>query len=128
MEGHNIKGKIKNIKFIYNTYRKLVLLNESIEWIVIRLWLLIPSKHVRNCIFNMYKDVMVSKTSPIYSGFEWWKGPFRVGEYSNIGFKCHIDCRRGVIIGDYVTLATGVCIWTLHHDYNDIGFCCKGGG
>lgn len=122
-----VKEYIKSKAVLYLLAKKILRFITASKWIYIRIWTKIPSKHIRNIIINSYKDVDVSATSPIYSGFEWWKGPFVVGKYCNIGFHNHIDCRRGVYVGNYVTFATGVCIWTLHHDYNDIGFCCKGG-
>ena len=68
----------------------------------------------------------VHRSVPIYSGFEWWQGPLEIGEGSTIGFHNHFDCRKGIYVGKNVCFATGVCIWTLHHDYNDIHFCSKG--
>lgn len=122
----NFRNRIKTNAFLYKTYKRTQYLIIAFKFIYIKVWTKIPSKHIRNAILNTYKSVSVDKTSPIYSGFEWWEGPFRVGKYCNIGFHNHIDCRRGVTIGNYVTIATGVCIWTLHHDYNDENFIHKG--
>ena len=70
--------------------------------------------------------LLYTSSVPIYSGFEWWQGPFEVGKGSSIGFHNHIDCRIGVYIGKDVCLASNICIWSLHHDYNDIHFAAKG--
>lgn len=98
----------------------------ALSMIWIRIWCRIPSKHIRAFIMNCYKKVDIAHDVPIYSGLQWWNGPFTVDEGSSIGFDCHIDCRRGVHIGKNVCLATGVKIWTLHHDYNDKHFKCIG--
>lgn len=116
---------------IYNGYsffrRKTQLLYVSMTWICIRLFLKVPSKHFRRIFLNCYHDVNIAKGVPIYSGFYWWKGMLRIGEGSSIGFNNHFDCRRGIEIGKNVDTATGVMIWSLHHDYNDSNFCEKGG-
>lgn len=96
-------------------------------WIFIRMFLKIPSKHIRRFFFNRYKNVYVDKTALLYGGMYWWKGPLQVGSGCNIGFKCHLDCRRGISIGKNVTIATEVMFWSLHHDYNDLHFGIKGG-
>lgn len=106
--------------------RKILFLKVSLRWIYIRFFCAFPSKHLRIWCLNRFKNVSVNKKSPIYSGFEWLEGPFEVGKGTSIGFNCHIDCRRGVFIGDNVCLATGVKIWTLHHDYNSVHFDCIG--
>lgn len=99
----------------------------ALSWMKIRFVMKFPSKHVRRWCLNSYKDVHIDKTSLLYSGMRWWKGPFHVGSGCNIGFRNHIDCRRGVTIGNNVTMATEVMIWTLHHDYNDVRFGVRGG-
>jgi len=40
----------------------------------------------------------------------------------SIGNRVLLDARRGLEIGQSAVVATGVYIWTLHHDYNDINF------
>lgn len=117
--------------FVYKLYHKFMLMTLperiAFQMIWIRFFCKIPSKHLRIWIMNRYDGVDIAKHVPIYSGLQWWKGPFVVEEGSTIGFDCHIDCRRGVHIGKRVCMATGVKIWTLHHDYNDIHFKCVGG-
>lgn len=99
----------------------------ALVWLKIEMILKVPSKHIRRWCLNTYKDVHIDKTSLLYGGMRWWKGPFYVGSGCNIGFRNHIDCRRGVTIGNNVTMATEVMIWTLHHDYNDMRFGVRGG-
>lgn len=94
---------------------------------LIRLILELPSKHLRRYFLNLYKDVRIDKTALLYGGMYWWKGPLVIGSGCNIGFKCHLDCRRGIKIGKNVTIASEVMFWSLHHDYNDLHFGIKGG-
>lgn len=100
----------------------------SLDWLLIKILLKIPSKHIRRWWLNSHKDVCISKTNvAIYGGMTWWKGPLKIDEGTNIGFKCHLDCRRGITIGKNVCIASEVMIWTLHHDYNDEHFKVRGG-
>lgn len=121
-----IKGRFKHITSLVEFVRHFRCWITAIEMIIIRLWTKLPCKTLRNLIINLYDDVEVDSSVPIYSYFEWWKGPFKVGKGSSIGFHNHIDCRKGCFIGKNVCMATGVRIWTLHHDYNDVSFKAKG--
>lgn len=99
----------------------------AFEWIWIRLWCIFPSIHLRNFIINFYKNVKASRDVPIYSGLEWWDDPLSVGEGTSIGYDNYFDCRMGIEVGKCVCFASGVKIWTLQHDYNDVHFATKGG-
>lgn len=124
-----IKDNLKLTPFytIYTKWRELTLKDRvAAKMIWIRFICLIPSKHIRIFLMNRFKGVKIANRVPIYSGLQWWSGPFIVDEGSTIGFDCHIDCRKGVFIGKNVCLATGVRIWTLQHDYNDVNFKCVG--
>ena len=44
----------------------------------------------------------------------------------NVGPKCLLDARRGLIIHRNAVIAYEAIIWTLNHDYNDINFKGKG--
>lgn len=117
----NIRRKIR---FLKNSIRRWF---TTLSWLKIKVELKIPSKHVRRWLLNTYKDVHIDKTSLLYGGMTWWKGPFYVGSGCNIGFRVHMDCRNGVRIGNNVTMATESMIWTAHHDYNDVHFKAHGG-
>lgn len=99
----------------------------ALAWSWIRFICWIPSKSVRRILLNSYKNVKIAPKVPIYRGGLYWEGPLEIGKGTSIGFKCHLDCRRGIKIGENVCLASEVMIWTLHHDYNDIHFAVKGG-
>jgi len=127
----SIKDKLrKNVRLftiLSNCKRKINKILRPFKLLWIRIFLKIPSLHIRNYIINCYSGVHIDKNVPIYHGFEWWRGEFVVGKGTSIGYNNHIDCRRGVYIGENVCLASNVCIWTLHHDYNDVNFAVKGG-
>jgi len=127
----NIKVFLKK-SALYGSYRKLaswysMKVKTPLSMIWIRLFNKVPSKHFRRFCLNCYKNVSISKGVAIYSGFQWWKGELRIGGGSSVGFDNHFDCRRGIVIGSNVDTATGVMIWSLHHDYNDEQFSCRGG-
>ena len=111
-----IKGRLKHITSLVEFVRHFRCWITANEMIIIRLWTKLPCKTLRNLIINLYDDVEVDSSVPIYSYFEWWKGPFKVGKGSSIGFHNHIDCRKGcfigknVWIGDKVTILPGVSI------------------
>lgn len=44
----------------------------------------------------------------------------------SIGPHVLLDGRKGLYIGESAVIAYEAIIWTLNHDYNDIGFCGKG--
>ena len=121
-----IKDFVKKHRILLDSARRVRCFITACKWIYIRIWTKIPCKLIRNLIINTYKNVFVHRSVPIYSGFVWWQGPFEVGKGSSIGFHNHIDCRIGVYIGKDVCLASNICIWSLHHDYNDIHFAAKG--
>lgn len=117
------------IKRIYRKIRKVLgLWFDAASMLWIRLVCCIPSKHLRRALLCLYRDVCIHRSVPLYHGLEYWRGPLVIGEGSSIGFRNHLDCRRGIHIGRNVCLASDVTIWTLHHDYNDPSFRAKGAG
>ena len=70
------------------------MLETANEMIIIRLWTKLPCKTLRNLIINLYDDVEVDSSVPIYSYFEWRKGPFKVGKgYTVVG---RVPAKNGV--------------------------------
>ncbi|WP_418409957.1 acyltransferase [Alistipes sp.] len=116
--------KIKSLKAIIG--KQIAIYRTIFSWCWIRFICWIPSKTTRRFLLNRYQNVKIAAKVPIYRGGLYWKGPLEIGKGSSIGFKCHLDCRRGIKIGRNVCLASEVMIWTLHHDYNDIHFIAKG--
>ena len=99
---------------------------DALSMLWIRFICCIPSKHIRRGLLCLYRDVNIHRSVPLYHGLEYWRGPLTIGEGSSIGFRNHLDCRKGLFIGRNVCFASDVTIWTLHHDYNDISFRAKG--
>lgn len=49
-----------------------------------------------------------------------------IGAGASIGPKVLLDGRKSLTIGKSAVIGYEAIIWTLNHDYNDIGFCGKG--
>ncbi len=123
----SLKSTIKSLP-CYSVWRnRLHIYGDAASMIWIRICLAIPSKHFRRFFLNCHRDVCVHKSVPLYHRLEWWKGPLSISEGSSVGFRNHLDCRKGIEIGKNVCLASDVTIWTLHHDYNDVHFSSRGG-
>lgn len=77
-----------------------------------------PSRSVRNFLLNV-AGANLGKIS-MFAGFEI-RNPkgLTIGNGSSIGPRVTLDARRNLTIGENVTIASEVMIWTLHHDYND---------
>ena len=81
-----IKGRFKHITSLVEFVRHFRCWITANEMIIIRLWTKLPCKTLRNLIINLYDDVEVDASVPIYSYFEWRKGPFKVGKgYTVVG-------------------------------------------
>lgn len=122
------RSKVENIKNLPEEVKlgiKEILLSFQMNYIRFIMWQ--PSKHFRRWMLNIYKDVAISKGVPIYHGCQYWRGPMEIKEGVNLGFSCQLDARRGLYIGRNACLASGVWIWTLHHDYNATNFDAVGG-
>lgn len=66
------------------------------------------------------------------TGFHWRARFFhpwnlRIGKNSIIGNDAMLDARKGIIIGNNVSLSMGVWIWTMEHDPQDSYYGVKGG-
>lgn len=95
----------------------------SLEWFITNRFLSnFPSHTVRKHFLKLF-GAKLSSSSIIYGGCEFrnLRG-LVIGENTSIGHRALLDARKGLIIGNYVTLATEVMIWTLQHDYNDVAF------
>jgi acetyltransferase-like isoleucine patch superfamily enzyme len=118
----NVIKKIKNFKKIL--FRHKV----AIRWIFLNS-IVTPmfSKHLRAFILRKMGSNIAKGVSIYRNGYIWDGSNIEIGTGSTVGFKVHLDDRRGIKIGKNVTIASEVMIWTLHHDYNDIQFKAIGG-
>ena len=113
---------LKKAKLVYSRYKtacKWIFLNSIVTPMY--------SKHFRVFVLRKMGSKIARGVSIYRNGYIWEGSNIEIGSGSTIGFKVHLDDRRGIIIGKNVTLASEVMIWTLHHDYNDIHFKAIGG-
>ncbi len=85
-----------------------------------------PSHILRNRLLRLV-GISMTKNVRFYQGFHI-RNPrgIEIADGVSIGPKVLLDGRCGLTIEQSVTIAYDAVIWTLHHDYNDIGFCGKG--
>ena len=89
----------------------------------------IPSHTVRMLIYREVFLLKAERNVVIHGGAEIRSAyNIRIGEGSIIGDDAKLDGRRGIEIGKYVNLSTGVWIWTLEHDPQSPGFSSRGRG
>ena len=89
----------------------------------------IPSHTVRMLIYRKVFLLKAERNVVIHGGAEIRSAyNIRIGEGSIIGDDAKLDGRRGIEIGKYVNLSTGVWIWTLEHDPQSPGFSSRGRG
>ncbi len=95
----------------------------SIKWMFLNSFISpFYSKHFRIFVLRLM-GAKIGKNSPIYRNCHFWDvSKLVVGNGCNIGFGVNIDDRSGLIIGNNVTIASEVMIWTLHHDYDSSTF------
>lgn len=87
----------------------------------------LPSRRLRN--WGMRRmGVRMSKNVRFYPGFSV-RNPalLTVEDGVSIGPHVLLDARKGLVIRRNAVIAYEAVIWTLHHDYNDIAFCGRGG-
>ncbi|MCD8305404.1 MAG: hypothetical protein LUC49_01905 [Prevotella sp.] len=87
----------------------------------------LPSRRLRN--WGMRRmGVRMSKNVRFYPGFSV-RNPalLTIEDGVSIGPHVLLDARKGLVIRRNAVIAYEAVIWTLHHDYNDIAFCGRGG-
>jgi acetyltransferase-like isoleucine patch superfamily enzyme len=88
----------------------------------------VPSHTVRFLLYKHVFNVQIPKNSIIY-----WRCRFfnptgvHIGNHSIVGNDAFLDGRRGLYIGDNVSIAAEVRIYTLHHDLESPTFGSTGG-
>lgn len=118
-----LKGRIKK-SFLYQKYRnELSLWQSSFEFFYLfRILSKFPSHRIRLFLLRR-KGAQLEKNIAIQSGCLFWKPSLlKIKEGSVVGFNVNLDSRSGLEIGNNVTIASDVMIWTLQHDYNDANF------
>lgn len=79
----------------------------------------IPSNRIRRLFYKYIFRMKISKGTVIGGGCEF-RSPWNIviGN-STIAWKCILDGRNGIKIGDNVVFGTSVHVWTAEHDLND---------
>lgn len=83
------------------------------------------SHHIRNFIIKYVLGLKMEENVVIYYNVEIrepWK--ISIGKGTIIGDRNILDGRNGIKIGNYVTFASNVSIWTEQHDHRDPWFRC----
>ena len=114
-----LKQFLKKFALIRFNYRLL----RSIQfWFNNRILNRLPSNWLRKFILRL-QGMRIGSKVVLYGGFEI-RSPrkINVGEGTIIGFRCVLDGRMGLTIGENVNIGNDVMLWTLQHDYNDPGF------
>lgn len=90
----------------------------SLEWIFIASLKSIPSRRLRIALLRQ-RGARIAKNVAMYASVEI-RNPhgLSIAEGCSIGPKVLLDARKGLEIGNNVTIAYDAIIWTLHHDMN----------
>ena len=112
-----MKEKIKK------TYYNWVLTAEYLRMSILRH---IPSRHVRLFLLRHY-GAKISKKVAMFASVDV-RNPkgLTIGNGCSIGPHVLLDARKGLTIGQNVTIAYRATIWTLHHEMNSNDFHGKG--
>ncbi len=100
----------------------------SLEWLFLNSIISsFPSQRIRIWVLNLM-GAKIPKSTAVYGGNEY-RNPkgLTIGTNTALGHRAILDARMGLEIGNNVCFGTEVMIWSLHHDYNDIGFKGVGG-
>ncbi len=121
-----MKKKIKSIlksTVPSSVIKWLYLWKETLEWFFLNSIISsFPSQTVRIIVLNLM-GAKIPLSTAVYGGNEY-RNPkgLVIGEGTALGHRAILDARMGLEIGKNVCFGTEVMIWSLHHDYNDIGF------
>lgn len=87
---------------------------------------LTPSHIIRNYVYRSVIGMNLADNVIIYYGAEIREpSNITIGKGSIIGDKAVLDGRNGIIVGENVTFASEVRIWTEQHDHRDPWFRCN---
>lgn len=94
----------------------------SREWLFIAILKRIPSRRIRMALLRC-KGARIAKDVAMFASIEV-RNPrgLVIGHGCSIGPKVLLDARKGLKIGNSVTIAYDAIIWTLHHDMNASDF------
>ena len=119
----SLKSTIASNKFYRKFRSSIQIWKESLQMYFLNVILSkFPSHRFRISLLRL-NGARIGKQVAIQRACTYWnpKG-ISIGNGSVVGFNVNLDGRKKLIIGENVTIATDVMIWSLHHDYNDMNF------
>lgn len=88
----------------------------------------IPSFRFRHWIYKKFGKINLAGTSKIHRGAKFFcLGQVTLGEGTVVNGDCYLDGRRGLIVGEAVSISIGCRILTLGHDPQSSDFAPVGG-
>ncbi len=99
----------------------------TFQWLDMALLRHIPSRHLRMALLRWKGATIDSKVSMFMSVDIRCPKRLVIGKGCSIGPRVLLDARKGLVIGNNVTIAYDAIIWTLHHDMNSPDFKGVGG-
>jgi acetyltransferase-like isoleucine patch superfamily enzyme len=119
----NLLINIKKNILVINAREYIQIWNESIFMYLINVLITNFPSHTFRIFILKNLGANIGKKVAIQRGCTYWKPKkLKVGFGSVIGFNVNLDARKGLTIGNNVTIASEVMFWSLHHDYNDEHF------
>lgn len=114
--------KYKETDMIHNFKQYVRVWLNSREWLFIALLKRIPSRRIRIALLRC-KGANIANDVAMFASIEI-RNPegLVIGNGCSIGPKVLLDARKGLKIGNSVTIAYDAIIWTLHHDMNASDF------
>lgn len=88
----------------------------------------IPIHRIRNWIYRHIFKIQLGEDSTIYGSCRFWMPwQIKIGEHTVLGDRLFLDGRRGITIGNNVSIGSETRIFTLEHDLESPTFGTKGG-
>lgn len=106
--------------------RQIRIWRVSYEYIKMDLLRYIPSAHIRKMLLRSWGAVISDRVSMFMSVSVRNPRGLKIGRGSSIGPHVLLDARKGIEIGENVTVAYDAIIWSLHHEMNSKDFHGKG--
>jgi maltose O-acetyltransferase len=102
-------------KLYWLGYDSFDFLGEATGWI--------PSHVVRLAIYRYLLRVRIGPKTSVHRGCRFYRAPgVEIGEHSVVNRDVLLDGRKGLRIGDKVSISEGVCIFSLDHDPSSASF------